>query len=187
MSESPANHPAVNLANQLLLASPTLGSGAVHQSVVMLGRHSRDQGAAGYILNQPSGRLIIEVFPSKEFAPIRSVPVFHGGPVEPRGITFGVLWAAADHQVRMEMNVDSVATLARRQRMPRTIVRAFFGHIQWPPGQLEAELAASLWIPATPSPSLLTEPHDPDLWSKLLGGLSPYHQFLAAPEDPAQN
>ena len=177
----------MNLQGQLLLAAPSLGEGVFHRSVILLAAHSPGDGAFGLVLNHPTGRHIGDLLSDKAFAPLRNVPVHHGGPVEVEQLTFTAMWTDPSGELHWEARISADQAI-ERVKDPSILVHAFVGHSGWSAGQLEGELRGASWIPARPHPNLIRLEHDLSLWAALLRQLSPYHQILAeAPSDPLQN
>ena len=96
-------------------------------------------------------------------------------------------WQARDDGFRLHFGVepDKASQLLTEEGAH---VRAFVGYSGWSAGQLENELRRSSWIAARPQQDLLGLEHDRQLWSELLGQVSPLHRILAeAPDDPSLN
>ena len=177
----------IQLQGQLLLADPSLRSGAFHRSVVLLAEHHSDEGAFGLILNHPTGKVVGDLLHGEDFAPLRQLAVYEGGPVAPDQLTFSSLWWSKKLGLRWALRISAEQAVIHSQR-PGRIVRAFVGYSGWSPGQLENELRCSSWIATRPKPDLLGHAHDRSLWSDLLRNLSPLHRILAeAPNDPSLN
>jgi putative transcriptional regulator len=186
VTPDPSNAPA-HLQGQLLLADPSLREGMFDRSVVLLAEHSVDNGAFGLILNQPTEHVVGDLLHDDQFAPLRQIPVFVGGPVSPEQLTFSAFWWSPKKGLRWEIRMSAEDAIARAHKSG-TIVRAFVGYSGWSKGQLEGELRRNSWITAAPDRALLGATHDRALWSGILRGLSPYHRILAeAPKDPFLN
>lgn len=177
----------VTLRGSLLIADPSLRDGTFDRSVILLTSHEAEDGAAGLILNHPTGRVVGDFLTSGEFTPLRNLAVHEGGPVMREQMTFFSFWWSKKLGLRWAMRI-SAKQAAEHARKPGRIVRAFIGYSGWSPGQLENELKRHSWFPVNPRPNLLGQPHDRALWAELLRGMSPLHRILAeAPEDPFLN
>jgi len=177
----------VTLRGSLLIADPTLRGSIFGRSVIVIVNHGTDEGAAGLILNQPTGRVVGDFLTDDEFTPLRNLPVYDGGPVMREQMVFFSFWWSRKLGLRWAMRI-SAKQAAEHARKPGRIVRAFIGYSGWSPGQLENELKRHSWFPVSPPPDLLGQPHDRALWAALLRGMSPLHQILAeAPDDPMLN
>jgi putative transcriptional regulator len=188
VAADPSNsHTPIQLQGKLLLADPSLRDGTFNRSVILLTDHSPEGGAAGLILNHPTGKVVGDFLNDPEFEPLRKLPVHEGGPVSHDQMTFSSFWWSKKLGLRWAMRI-SASDAAKHVRRPGRIVRAFIGHSGWSAGQLENELRRTSWFPVNPQPDLLGHEHDPALWAALLGRLSPLHRILAqAPEDPFLN
>ena len=177
----------IQLQGRLLLADPSLRDGIFNKSVILLAEHRADEGAAGLILNHPIGKTVGDLLDDEAFAPLRQLPVHAGGPVEQDQLTFSTFWWSAKLGLRWKMRV-SVADAVAHSHRPGRVVRAFIGYSGWSAGQLENELRRNSWIPSRPPKDLLGQTHDQQLWSELMGRMSPLHRILAeAPDDPSLN
>lgn len=188
MAADPSNpNPKIQLQGKLLLADPSLRDGTFNKSVILLTDHTADGGAAGLILNHPTGKVVGDFLTDPEFEPLRNLAVHDGGPVANDQLTFSSFWWSKKLGLRWAIRISAVDA-AKHAHRPGRIVRAFIGHSGWSPGQLENELRRTSWFPTTPQSDLLGHEHDPALWSTLLRRLSPLHRILAeAPDDPFLN
>lgn len=177
----------VTLRGSLLIADPSLRDGTFDRSVIVLTAHDAEEGAAGLILNHPTGHVVGDFLKSEDFVPLRHLAVHTGGPVMREQMTFSSFWWSKKLGLRWAMRI-SAKQAAEQARKPGRIVRAFIGYSGWSPGQLENELKRHSWFPVSPQPDLLGHAHDRSLWAELLRGMSPLHRILAeAPEDPFLN
>jgi len=178
---------SISLGGRLLLASPSLTDGTFDRSVIILAEHSAKEGALGVIINHRTDTRVGDLLKDAEFAPLRELPIYQGGPLSTSELTFSSFsWSnksGLDYQIRIP--ADVAADLMKNNKH---IVHATLGHSAWAPGQLEDELQRNTWIPAKPAKNLLTTPHDITLWQDLMKNISPYHHLLAtAPKNPFLN
>ena len=175
------------LRGKLLLADPALRDGTFNRSVILLTHHAPEEGAAGLILNHPTGQVLGEFLKGEEFIALRHLPVHQGGPVMREQLTFSSFWWSKKLGLRCAMRI-SAKTAAAHAHKPGRVVRAFIGYSGWSAGQLENELKRQSWFTAEAQPDLLGQQHDSALWSTLMRRISPLHRILAeAPEDPFLN
>ena len=188
VSADPSKHDSpVRLRGKLLLADPSLRDGTFDRSVILLTAHDLDEGAAGLILNHPTGKLVGDFLKAPEFSGLRNLAVHEGGPVMREQMTFSSFWWSPKHGLRWAMRISAEAAVEQAHK-PGRIVRAFIGYSGWSPGQLENELKRPSWFPTGPKPDLLGQAHDRSLWAALLRGISPFHRILAeTPQDPYLN
>ncbi len=177
----------VLLRGSLLIADPSLRDGTFDRSVILLTSHGVEEGAAGLILNHPTGKVVGDFLKGEEFTSLRHLAVHEGGPVMREQMTFSSFWWSRKLGLRWAMRI-SAKQAAEHAHKPGRIVRAFIGYSGWSPGQLENELKRQSWFPVKPQSSLLGQAHDLSLWAELLRGMSPLHRILAeAPQDPFLN
>ncbi len=160
------------LAPGLLLASPQLGDPNFERTVVLLARHD-DEGALGWVIN---GRALVPVrqllrdadlVPNGVTLPETeafSTAVRVGGPVQP-GSAWLVYWreeGAGAYEGEHDLGSGLAVTSAReaveavaRGEGPKQF-RMFLGYAGWGPEQVEGEIRAGAWLPASFEPSLLT-------------------------------
>ncbi len=151
------------LANQLLIALPTLADSPFARSVALLCQHDGD-GAMGVVVNRASGYTLGEVFEqmgivSSDEALCAQV-VLAGGPVHPeRGFVLHdgeQEWesslAIADN-LYLTTSRDILEAMVRGEG-PRHVAVAL-GCAGWGAGQLESELIENSWLTAPADPELL--------------------------------
>ena len=171
--------PAV-LAPGLLLAAPRLGDPNFERSVVLLGHHD-ENGALGWVLNGRPLVAVRELLKEADLVPAGvSLPETEsfshhariGGPVMP-----GSAWVlfrrgeatqgyAGEHDLGGEYAVtaarEAVEAIARGEGP--TEFRLYLGYAGWGPQQLEGEIRAGAWLPATLDPELLMATKSEELW-----------------------
>lgn len=176
-----------SLKGRLLLASPALSDGVFDRSVILLADHSADGGAIGSILNHPTGSTVGDFLHDPAFSPLRSLPVRHGGPLATGQLSFSSITRGPRNTIRYQHQI-SADKASGMVGSAWHIVHATIGHSAWSPGQLENELTVNTWITLRATHSLLSHPHDHDLWRHLLKSISPYHHLLSeAPGKPFLN
>lgn len=150
------------LANQLLVALPTLADPNFSRSVTLLCQHD-EQGALGVMVNRPSEYTLGEVFAQmgigSDDRALCSQRVLAGGPVHPeRGFVLhdGRAWdsslAIAD-DLYLTTSRDVLEAMAAGEG-PRAATIAL-GCAGWGAGQLEFELAENSWLTAPADRELL--------------------------------
>lgn len=151
------------LANQLLIAVPSLADPTFSRTVALICRHDAD-GAMGLVLNRPSEYTLGDVLDQMGIADgdlrLRSERVLAGGPVHgERGFVLhdgDGRWDSS-LQVTDGLHVttsrDVLNALARGEGPRRATV--VLGCAGWGAGQLEQELADNSWITADYDPALL--------------------------------
>ena len=169
-----------------MLAETTLRDANFFRSVVLITQHG-GEGAHGYVMNQPVDRTVRDLLAGPEFEPLADVPVFKGGPVGTERLTFATMgWDHRKRGFHFQSHLSTNDALAAYES--GRDVRAYVGYSGWSPGQVENELERHSWIVAEAVPALAEPEAIPDLWSRILRGLSPFHAIIAlTPEQPEKN
>jgi putative transcriptional regulator len=172
---TPDETPApTSLAGQLLIASPGMGDPRFDHTVILVVRHSPD-GALGLVINRPLGdqpiASLLEMVGEAHRSVIGSVPVFAGGPVQPRT---GFVIHSTDYRRSDTIDIDgrvavtSSAGILRDMgynKGPKKSLVAF-GYAGWGPGQLEDELAHGVWLTAPEEPALVFDEDRQKVWER---------------------
>lgn len=147
------------------------------RTVVLLCRHSAEEGAFGLIVNRPlvtSGRVVINVDPPAETD--RELQLWIGGPVEPERSWILVGEEPDPTLDRPRMNVSDglyISTdpgLLRRlvEPSPPPYARLIVGYSGWGPGQLEEELEASAWLMSDIDRALIFDTPPDKMWERAI-------------------
>lgn len=172
-------------AGSLLLAHPALRDPNFRRTVVLMSSHGED-GAMGVVLNRPLGRKLGELTGDFALGPLAGVPLYGGGPVEPKQLLLAA-WQARDDGFQLHFGIEPEKA-AQLLGENGTHIRAFLGYSGWSSGQLENELKQNTWIVADIPADLLEHPQDDGLWRGVLGGVGEEWKLLAdEPEDPGRN
>ena len=154
-----------SLANNLLIAMPSLADGNFTHSVTLVCEHS-DKGALGIVLNKPLEMKLSDVLVQMKLetmvTAIGEQPVLRGGPVHTdRGFVLhrpGGEWDST-HKISDSIQVttsrDVLAAMARGEG-PRDAFIAL-GYAGWEPGQLEQEILDNAWLSVPVSEQLIYE------------------------------
>lgn len=151
------------LANQLLIALPSLAEPSFSKSVALICQHDED-GALGIVMNRPSEYTVGEVLEQMGLSggsdALRSQIVLNGGPVHrERGFVIhdgGTRWdstLAIGDDLWLTTSREILEAMARGEGPDHAVIA--LGCAGWGAGQLEQEL--------TVDNSWLTAPADPDL------------------------
>lgn len=183
---TPEDSSQLCLRGSLLLADPSLQDPHFHRSVLLLTDHRHDEGAHGYILNRPLGKITGELLSAPEFQPLAQIPVFSGGPVSQEQLTFvSFSWNGPENNLVWTSHLTKDDAVQRLQK--GETVRAFVGYSGWSSGQLENELKQRSWIARKPDSAILHETAT-TLWRDLLSGMGPWFHLLSKmPDDPSLN
>jgi len=151
------------LANQLLIALPTLADSPFERSVALICQHD-GEGAMGVVVNRASEYTLGEVFEQMGIdssdATLCAQPVLAGGPVHPeRGFVLhdGEREWDSSLPIAPELYVttsrDILEAMARGEGPQRATVA--LGCAGWGAGQLESELVDNSWLTAPADAELL--------------------------------
>lgn len=154
---------ATPLANQLLVALPTLADPNFARTVSLLCQHDAG-GAMGVVVNRRSDYTMGEIFSQMGIAcgddALCATPVLAGGPVHPeRGFVIhdgDRDWdssLAVTGDLRVTTSRDVLEAMARGEGPARAVVA--LGCAGWGAGQLEAELAENSWLTVPADDELL--------------------------------
>jgi putative transcriptional regulator len=163
-----------HLANQFLIAMPTMADPNFSRTVTFLFEHSA-QGAMGIVINRPSKMQLAEVFLQLKLQCTNHTAeaqwVLQGGPVQTeQGFVIhrsgdsgnGGNWEysvqVSDH-IQITTSRDILAAMAKGEGPPEAIVA--LGYAGWGAGQLEAELQSNAWLTVDADESVLFDlPYD---------------------------
>src|SRR6476469_4500913 len=145
-----------SLANQLLIALPTLADSPFERSVALVCQHD-GEGAMGVVVNRPSEYTLGEVFQQMGIDSsderLCAQAVLAGGPVHPeRGFVLhdgSREWdssLAVGDDLYVTTSRDVLEAMARGEG-PRRVTVAL-GCAGWGAGQLESELVDNSWLTA---------------------------------------
>jgi len=147
-----------SLANNLLIAMPTLADPNFARTVTLICEHS-SQGAMGIVINRPTHLKLREILQQLNIDAKHSVhadtPVYFGGPVEnnrgfvlhePIGNWEATL--AVTETLGVSTSRDILEALARDEGPDRYLLT--LGYAGWGAGQLEREISDNSWL-NTPS------------------------------------
>ncbi len=154
---------SIPLANQLLIALPSLADPAFARSVALICQHD-GEGAMGLVINRPSEYTLGEVFEQMNILSddedLRARAVLSGGPVHPeRGFVLHDGDRSWDSSLRIVPGLyvttsrDVLEAIARGDGPPRSTI--VLGCAGWGAGQLEQELADNSWLTAESDPELI--------------------------------
>ena len=173
------------LTGKLLLASPFMNDSMFAGSVVLISAHSKDAGAIGFIINQPTSEILSDNYAKWLSNTLVSSKIFKGGPVE-HDVIMGLghstdqlptsqgLYELEHNLVVLDLEEASTDDTKEIHQL-----RLFKGYSGWTPGQLEAEIQAEGWLIAESSTMDPFTPRPENLYEKVirrqLGGLTEYY------------
>lgn len=150
---------------QLLVATPQLLDPNFVRTVLLMIEHN-DEGAAGLVLNRPSGRTIAEIAASvfdEELGWDKSIHL--GGPVPGPVLVLHQVEELADSEVGpgvfSTVDSDKLLELLRREPEPSLVLANYAG---WGPGQLEREMDEDAWRTCAAAAEHVFWAGEDDLW-----------------------
>jgi putative transcriptional regulator len=163
-----------SLAPSFLLSMPQLVDSNFSKTVVLLCRHSAEDGAFGLVVNRPlvtTGRVVVNLDPPVSTE--RELELWVGGPVEPERSWMLVGAEPGDDEmsgggmpIAAGLHLTTSPDLLRRMLEPNPPprVRLMVGYAGWGPGQLEAELEASAWLIAEVDREIIFDTPPDRMW-----------------------
>ena len=147
------------LAGRLLVATPQIGEGVFHRSVILMLHHDAD-GAQGVVLNRPMEAPVDAVLPAWQEHVTPPGVLFEGGPV----------------------GLDTALGLLT---VPGGGEEPDAG---WSPGQLEDEVGTGSWYVVDAEARDAFSDHPDDLWVRVLRRQRDHLAFVSTfPADPEMN
>lgn len=161
-----------SLANNLLVAMPSLADENFSQSVTLICEHS-ERGALGIIVNRPLDMKLGDVLAQMKLEPsaegVADRAVLRGGPVHTdRGFVLhrpGGEWDSTHRisdQVQVTTSRDVLAAIAGGTGPKDAFVA--LGYAGWEAGQLEREIRENAWIAVPMSEHLVYEVPFEERW-----------------------
>lgn len=166
-----------SLANQLLIAMPSLDESYFGRTIIYLCEHD-DDGAMGLVINKPTELSIAKVLAELNLVDedddkLNEQHVMSGGPVQTdRGFILhndDKQWSSSlklDDKITVTTSKDILAKLNTEQGPQKFIMT--LGYAGWSPGQLEQELADNTWLTLEADPELLFNTPIDKCWDKAL-------------------
>lgn len=145
---------ANSLANQLLIAMPTLQEPNFTRTVIYICEH-QEQGSVGLIINRPMQFPLSIVFEQLEIEPDQAeknaLPLMFGGPTQPeRGFVVhkqAGSWRSSlflRDEVTVTTSNDIIRAIAK-DRGPKDAL-VILGYTSWAEKQLESEVIDNMWL-----------------------------------------
>jgi putative transcriptional regulator len=154
---------STTLANQFLIAMPSMRDSNLVRGVVLICQHSSD-GAMGVLINRLSeyrlGDVLAQMGVKSAFAEVEDAPVLIGGPVQPeRGFVLHSADGVWESSFRVSTSLsvttsrDVLIAIAEGRGPRRTLIT--LGYAGWGAGQLEDEIKQNAWLTAEPDERIL--------------------------------
>ncbi len=180
------------LRGQLLLDSGDLEGSFFQHTVLLICKHDAE-GAFGLVLNRSLGKSVGEMIVADLPEPLKSAPLFIGGPVQPGALSYlhtDAFVPEADVLPNLALghSLDDLLEIGE-SFSPTKKVRLFAGYAGWSPGQLENEMKRKSWLTYPASLELVFETPPEALWQKVLRSKGGWKNKLRShmPEDLSWN
>jgi putative transcriptional regulator len=179
------------LKGQLLLDSGQLRGSFFQRAVVLICQHD-NEGAFGLVLNRSAGTNAGDMIVADLPVPLKSSPLFLGGPVQPSALSFllsdsFIPDANVMPNLSLGHSLDTLMELGE-SFSPTQRVKMFAGYAGWSPGQLEDEIKRDAWLTHPASLELIFDTSPDQLWQRILNQKGWQYRLLAQmPEDLSLN
>ena len=189
MSKTEKSDPGHYLANQMLIAMPSMADPNFERSVTLMCQHT-EEGAIGITLNRKSDFSLGEIFDQLNFVcadpEVRNAPVLEGGPVHrDRGFVLHSPMEGLESSIQLNPDVmvttsrDVLKVIAEGNGPERFVVA--LGYAGWGDGQLESEMRENAWLSVDSDSAIIFELPLAQRWesavSKLGIDLTQLHNF----------
>lgn len=155
----------INLANQFLIAMPSMLDSTFAGTVIYLCEHN-DKGALGLVINRPTDLDLATLFEKidlkLEIQPLSAQPVYYGGPVQTeRGFVLHPPMPEAEYSsslqvpggLEMTTSKDVLEAVAAGEGPSQFFMT--LGYAGWSAGQLEDEIAQNGWLNVAADPKVI--------------------------------
>lgn len=176
---------ATNLSQHLLLAAPDLDDPFFRRSVIYIDHHD-EHGAKGYVINQPMGVSMAELFDKLDIPPektthcnMANAPVLMGGPEEQS--SGYVLYSNPKPNasiIEISSSMSAIEDIVNNQGP--SDYRVMLGCCNWITGQLEQEVSEGDWIVIPLQLDLLFHPDLSTSWQRAYHQLGIQHSWSLA-------
>lgn len=172
---------SLSLANQFLIAMPSMDDGYFQRSVTYICEHD-EQGAMGLVVNKQTDmsvkRLLKEIqIDLPETSPLEENMVLAGGPVQTdRGFVLhkgNRTWSSSlqlEEGIMVTTSKDILENLGKESGPEDFLVT--LGYAGWSAGQLEQEIANNSWLTVKADPEVIFNTPASERWEtavKMLG------------------
>ena len=170
--------PFQSFAGQFIVATQNEMGQFFNKAVVLITKHTQDEGAEGYILNKPLTQLTPkEIFKERDISHLgKDFHLMRGGPVD---LDRGAILHTNDYHALDTHPLDNHLALTETQQILDDIsdqlgpshFLALIGKAAWAPGQLEEEMMGNMWILAPYSFDIVFNTADEKKWQETLATL----------------
>lgn len=182
-----------SLKGHFLIAGPKLLDPNFARTVILMIEHTAE-GAAGVVINRPTGAIVSEVAEAVLEEPVAwEKPIHLGGPVSGPVVVLHTREDLGDLRLLDGLfstaDAEKLRTLVREREEPSLVIANYAG---WGPGQLERELDEDSWLIAPATVDQVFWSGDQPLWdvlSRAIRGqqLAEMLRLRDLPPDPGVN
>lgn len=176
----------------LIIAEPFLKDPSFMRTVVLLCRHTNEEGTFGFTINKYADKTLNQLIGGME--PFQ-IPIYDGGPVQVD--TLHYLHQYPEYFPDCEKIVEGIYWGGDFERMKNLMwagkieadkVKFFLGYSGWSAGQLATEMLQNSWLTVEANEDLIMQTESKDIWKKSLYTLGGKYKMLANfPTDPQLN
>lgn len=176
----------------LLIADPFLKDPNFLRTVVLICRHSREEGSFGFTLNRLYDLTLGELIPEMEGF---ENPIFIGGPVQMDSLHFIHQYPEyfndcekIDHNIFWGGDFEKLKLLMKDKVIDEQKIKFFIGYSGWATGQLELEIEEKSWLSVKGTGNIVFNTALGDIWKASLVQLGGnYEKLVHYPTDPQLN
>ncbi|MBC6989907.1 MULTISPECIES: YqgE/AlgH family protein [Hymenobacter] len=140
--------------NSLLISQPFLGDPNFERTVVLLCRHTDEDGSFGLVLNRTTNLQLGDVLelPDGDASPIGQMPLYLGGPVQPDTLHYLHRRSDVPEAIALGQEVywggdfNVLLGLLLSGALSPDDIRFYAGYSGWTAGQLAEEVRENVWI-----------------------------------------
>lgn len=176
----------------LLIAEPFLKDPSFARSVVLICKHSAEEGTFGFSLHKRSTATLDEMVPGMEGF---EIPVYRGGPVQTDtlhylhkypeyfpdavNVTDDIYWGG---------DFELLKNFIKNETINPDKIKLFLGYSGWSAGQLDTEMEENTWLTVPADSSLIFDTPPAEIWNASLTRLGgKYKMMVHFPTDPQLN
>jgi putative transcriptional regulator len=180
-----------SLQGKLILDGGKLHGSFFHRSVVLICQHDAE-GAFGLVLNRATENKIGEALVANLPERLKEQPVFIGGPVQPKSLSFlhsDAFLPGANVMTNLSLghSIEALVDLGESFSTAQKL-RIFAGYAGWSPGQLDNEMSRKDWLVHPASLELVFHPEPDQLWKTIMKQKDVKSRLLAdSPDDLSWN
>ena len=128
-----------------IAASPNYSGPEFEEAVIML-MDEDENGSRGVIINKPEYKKLGELKPEFAGKKIGEFVALNGGPSDKDAVIYGASYAEDKDNISFSLGIPFERAAEMSESDPTTRGAAIFGHVEWAPGQLQAEIDDGMWF-----------------------------------------